>query len=58
MLAEDDSAMDQTDVPFALRNETHAFYVNDADPTDDVYCSAIGSAANSGLSNLAPKLSL
>lgn len=58
VLAEDDSAMDQTDVPFALRNETHAFYVNDADPTDDVYCSAIGSAANSGLSNSAPKLSL
>ncbi len=58
VVAEDDSAMDQTDAPFALRNESHAFYVNDADPTDDIYCSAIGSAANSGLSNSAPKLSL
>ena len=58
VVAEDGSGMDQTDTPFALRNEAHAFYVNDADSADDIYCSAIGSAANSGLSNSAPKLSL
>ena len=57
-VAEDGSGMDQTDTPFALRNETHAFYVNDADSTDDIYCSALGSAANSGLSNSAPKRAL
>ena len=58
VVAEDDSAMDQTDAPFALRNQVHAFYVNDADSADDIYCSGIGSAVNSGLSNSAPKLSL
>ncbi len=58
VVAEDDSASDQTDASFALRNVPHAFYVNDADSTDDIYCSEIGSAANSGLSNSAPKLSL
>ena len=41
-----------------MRNQPHAFYVNDADSTDDIYCSEIGSAVNSGLSNSAPKLSL
>ncbi|MGD9780547.1 MAG: right-handed parallel beta-helix repeat-containing protein [Kiritimatiellia bacterium] len=58
VVAEDGSGGDTNDYPFALRNQPHVFYVNDADPAADVYCSALGSAANSGLSNSAPKLSL
>ena len=41
---------DVTDNPFALRNQPHDFFVNDAFTNGDIYCSAAGSAANSGLS--------
>ncbi len=34
------------------------FYVNDANPTNDVYCSAIGGESNSGLAPSAPKATL
>lgn len=49
---------DVTDNPFALRNQPHDFFVNDAFTNGDIYCSAAGSAANSGLSNSAPKRAL
>ncbi len=59
VVAEDDSGvMDQTDAPFALRNQPHAFYVNDADQTGDMYCSTNGSGSNDGLTPGTPKLAL
>ena len=59
VVAEDGSGVsDQTDHDFNLRNYAHAFYVNDADTTDDLYCAAIGSAGNDGLTDLTPRLSL
>jgi hypothetical protein len=59
VVAEDGSGIfDQTDEDFNLRNYVHAFYVNDADPTDDIYCGSIGSAMNDGLTPLTPRLTL
>jgi len=58
-VAEDASGVsDETDSPFALRNFAHEFYVNDADTTDDVYCSAPGNDANDGLTPATPKRTL
>jgi hypothetical protein len=60
VIAEDGSGVyDETDTAFALRNNPHEFFVNDTGPTeDDIYCSAVGDDANSGLSNSAPKRTL
>ncbi len=55
VISDDASVADTNDTPFALRNFEHEFYVNDADTTDDVYCSAIGSDANDGLTPATPK---
>ena len=38
----DATVLDTNDVYFALRNESLAFYVNDASTNGDVYCSAVG----------------
>ncbi|MGB4046912.1 MAG: right-handed parallel beta-helix repeat-containing protein [Kiritimatiellia bacterium] len=56
--AEDGSVSDETDRPFALRNGNHVFYVNDADQTGDIYCTAPGAATNNGLTKATPMLSL
>ncbi len=59
VMAEDGSGVyDVIDAPFALRNNAHDFYVNDGDPADDLYCSALGSAANDGLTAGTPKAAL
>ncbi|HDL77611.1 MAG TPA: hypothetical protein ENG36_02465, partial [Lentisphaerae bacterium] len=50
--------VDVPDSTFALRNVPLQFFINDTNTADDVYCTAAGDAANSGLSNSAPKLSL
>ena len=41
-----------------IANGPTDFYVNDTNPTNDVYCSAIGNESNSGLSPSAPKATL
>ena len=41
-----------------IANGPTDFYVNDANPTNDVYCSAIGNDSNSGLAPSAPKATL
>lgn len=46
---------DQTESRFAVRNAPFTFYVNDGSTNGDVYCTAVGSAANSGLAPNAPK---
>lgn len=54
----DTNVADQTDSLFALRNAPLAFYVNDTSTTGDVYCLAIGSGAQLGVSPAAPKASI
>lgn len=44
--------------PFAIRNRSFSFYLNDTSMVGDVYCAAIGSPSNSGLSPASPLLSL
>jgi len=59
VVAEDGSGVsDQTDTPFALRNNPHDFYVNDVTTNGDIYCSAIGSSGNAGTTAATPKLAL
>jgi Right handed beta helix region/Periplasmic copper-binding protein (NosD) len=59
VVAEDGSGTsDQTDSPFALRNYPHDFYVNDVTTNGDIYCSAIGSSGNDGLTPATPRLAL
>jgi parallel beta-helix repeat protein len=41
-----------------LANGPADFYVNDANPTNDVYCTALGDENNSGLAPSAPKATL
>lgn len=41
-----------------LANGPASFYVNDANPANDVYCSAVGNDGNSGLAPSAPKATL
>jgi hypothetical protein len=43
---------------FSVRNDPFVFYVNDASTVGDVYCSAIGNNANSGLETNAPMADL
>lgn len=48
----------QSLVPFAVRNTSIPFYVNDVSTNGDVYCTAPGSDSNSGVSPATPMLSL
>jgi parallel beta-helix repeat protein len=41
-----------------IANGPANFYVNDANPTNDVYCSAVGNESNSGLAPSTPKATL
>lgn len=50
--------IDETDGVFAIRNNSVVVYVNDASTTNDVYTTAPGSSANSGLSNNVPLASI
>ena len=45
-------------VPFTLHNGALTYYVNDAHRTGDVYCTAVGSETNTGLSASSPLPSL
>ena len=59
VVAEDGSGVaDQTDATFPLRNHVQNFYVNDGSLAGDVYCSAPGAAANTGLAPDSPKATL
>lgn len=51
-------ASSQSPTNFIYRNGTFAFYVNDDSQSGDVYCSALGSDANSGSSAGAPMRNL
>ena len=44
--------------PFTLHNGALTYYVNDANRTGDVYCTAVGSETNTGLSASSPLPSL
>lgn len=48
----------QTETLFAIKNDPLAYYVNDGATDGDVYCTAIGQAANSGLASDNPLDSL
>ena len=58
VLESDPLVYDQCDSFFAVRNSNLVFYVNDDSLMNDVYCSAVGSSSNSGLSNSAPMNSI
>lgn len=46
--------VDEVDEEFIIKNQALTIYVNDTNTIGDMYCSAPGSAANSGLTNSAP----
>ncbi|HAL92490.1 MAG TPA: hypothetical protein DCM68_05630, partial [Verrucomicrobia bacterium] len=48
----------QTETLFAIKNDPLAYYINDGITNGDIYCSAAGSAANSGLAADSPLNSL
>ncbi len=52
------SVRDETDVYFALNNDSLSYYVNDTSTIHDVYCSMVGSSANDGLSSDSPLSSI
>jgi hypothetical protein len=54
----DTNVWDQTDTTFPLRNQAQSFYLNDADPSDDLYCSDVGSDSNNGLTPATPMQTL
>lgn len=54
----DASIIGQTPSPFAVRNGPVTFYINDGSTNGDLYCSAIGSDLNFGVSPAAPMRSL
>ncbi len=54
----DSGVFGQTRTNFAVRNNPLYFYVNDNSTIDDVYCTGVGLATNSGVSPANPKLSL
>ena len=59
VVAEDGSpAADTNNLAFPLRNNATNFYVNDANGVGDIYCSATGSVANTGLATNSPRLTL
>lgn len=43
-------AEDQNGAPILIKNQTLTIYVNDDDTSGDIYCTAVGSPTNSGLS--------
>lgn len=53
-----DGSMAQSTGFFAVRNSPFFFYINDDSPNGDVYCSALGSAANTGVAPDSPLLDL
>ncbi|MGD9613307.1 MAG: right-handed parallel beta-helix repeat-containing protein, partial [Kiritimatiellia bacterium] len=53
----DGSSAQSTDY-FAVRNDIFHFYVNDESTAGDVYCAAVGSANNTGVSSNSPMLDL
>lgn len=56
---ESDSSVSATNaLPFTLHNRPISYYVNDDDPSDDVWCSAVGSIGADGLSPATPVLNL
>ncbi len=57
-LAADTNVFGQTETLFAIKNDPLAYYVNDGSTSGDVYCSAAGSSANTGLSASFPLNSL
>ncbi len=53
---EDESGVSATsELPFVLHNGPISYFVNDEFLTGDIYCSAIGSSSNTGVSASAPK---
>ncbi|MBQ7251051.1 MAG: right-handed parallel beta-helix repeat-containing protein [Kiritimatiellae bacterium] len=44
----------QSENSFAIRSQPYKFYINDDSTAGDIYCSAVGSAANTGLSTNSP----
>ncbi|NCA81758.1 MAG: hypothetical protein EOM72_03315 [Opitutae bacterium] len=59
VVAEDGSSAAHTNnLAFPLRNHATNFYVNDANGEGDIYCSATGSVANTGLATNSPRLTL
>lgn len=58
MLEENTNICGQTESCFSVKNEPLRYYVNDASTNGDVYCSAPGTAAGSGISSNSPLNSL
>jgi len=55
----DPATQDTSDRDFTIHNSGRAYYVNDShDPATDVYCTAAGDNANTGLTPSAPKASI
>jgi len=54
----DTNVLDQSDRPFAIRNQPITFYVNDTNLAGDVYCVAGGVSTNTGLSPSTPKATI
>jgi hypothetical protein len=52
------SIQDESEVLFAVRNSPISFFVNDLSTNGDVYCTAAGQTANTGLTPSEPKRSL
>jgi hypothetical protein len=50
----DTSVLDQVDQFFSVKNSNLVFYVNDGSTNSDVYCTATGHTANTGLSAASP----
>ena len=51
-------AVSETEGVFSVRNAPFTFYINDNSRTGDVYCTAVGSNTNNGLSPASPMLDL
>ena len=43
---------------FSVRNTAFSYYINDGNPTNDIYCSNVGNNTNSGLSGSTPMADL
>ena len=58
VLESDPNVVDVNDQPFTVRNTNNLFYVNDTSGAGDIYCTGIGSSANSGRTPETPKDSI
>jgi len=58
MSASDTNVVDESDIPFSIKNNKLTIFVNDSTTDGDVYTTAPGSPANSGLTNNVPLLSV